>query len=183
MDDVYTDTSTRAYLLRLALIVLFIGFLYGVNQIRTTLFSTGLQASIESQGVLTSSGSPRATPPNYVPPVPQLTADRTVAGIGSKTFAALVSYTNNGFEPASLTVHKGDTVRFTNNSTGPMKLQAKDIPPVVVVTTNSSSCAGDTFGTCTELSPGEYWEYTFSVSGDWSYQDALYGAQGVVHVK
>lgn len=106
-----------------------------------------------------------------------------MAAIGTKTFAALVSYTDNGFEPATLTVRKGDTVRFTNNSSGPMRIEAKDIPAVVIVTTNASACTSATFSTCKELPPGEYWEYTFNVTGDWSYSDTIYGAQGLVRVK
>ena len=33
------------------------------------------------------------------------------------TFAALITYSDNGYSPATVTIKKGETVRFVNNST------------------------------------------------------------------
>ena len=61
-----------------------------------------------------------------------------------KGFQYLVSYTERGFTPATLSVNKGETVRFTNNSGGVLQLSLTDTAP---------------------LSQGQYFEYTFTTSG------------------
>ena len=101
------------------------------------------------------------------PPAPALTTERTVEAIGEKHFSALVSYTDQGFEPAQLAIAQGDTIRFVNNSTRTMTLSLEDAshPP-----------AGG-------LPPGEYWEYTFTTQGDAAFTEQGSGAQGVMHVQ
>ena len=101
------------------------------------------------------------------PPAPSLTPERTVEAIGDQQFSALVSYTDQGFEPAQLTIAEGDTIRFTNNSTHTMSLSLDGAPPPP---------AGG-------LPPGEYWEYTFTQSGDAVFTEQGSGAQGVMHVQ
>ena len=61
-----------------------------------------------------------------------------------KGFQYLVSYTDGGFVPATLSVNKGETVRFTNNSGGILQLSLTGTAP---------------------LSQGQYFEYTFTTSG------------------
>lgn len=95
--------------------------------------------------------APQEEPIRTPPPAPSLTEERTVQAIGTAGFSALASYTDQGFEPASVSANAGDTIRFTNNSTKPMNLSltgVQDIPQ--------------------NLPPGEYWEYTFSTSGTFS---------------
>src|SRR6185312_8803915 len=52
------------------------------------------------------------------PPQPPPTPSDEINAPDSHPFQHLVSYTNTGFAPSSLTITVGDTVRFTNNSTG-----------------------------------------------------------------
>lgn len=95
--------------------------------------------------------APQEGPVRTPPPAPLLTEERTVEAIGTTGFSALASYTDQGFEPRSVTVQNGETIRFTNNSAKPMNLSlsgASDVPQ--------------------NLPPGEYWEYTFSTSGTFS---------------
>lgn len=82
-----------------------------------------------------------------LPPPPPLTPERTVEAIGTAQFAALVSYTDSGFEPSSVSVHAGDTVRFVNNAQTPLVLEM--------------NTDGDTH----TLPPGEYVEITFDQAG------------------
>ena len=85
------------------------------------------------------------------PPAPPFTPDRSAEANAHKVIAALISYTDTGFEPAELTIKKGDTIRFTNNSTGGMLL-VSDVSTTQAVTN--------------ALPPGEYTEFTFTKEGD-----------------
>lgn len=69
-----------------------------------------------------------------------------------KGFQYLVSYTVNGFAPAAFSVKKGETVRFTNNTSAPLQLTLTGAEPPI-------------------LDRGEYFEYTFATSGDFDYSD------------
>jgi|SRR3989344_829776 len=69
-----------------------------------------------------------------------------------KGFQYLVSYTDQGFVPASLTVNKGETVRFTNAAASTFTL--------------SLSGASDS-----SLSHLQYFEYTFAKTGTYIYSD------------
>ena len=103
------------------------------------------------------------------PPPPALTPDRTTAAIGSKSFASLVSYTDQGFEPKEVTLAKGDTIRFTNNSTRPMLLVSD------VSTTQEMKDV---------LPPGEYAEFTFTKSGDKHFSEKDHSTMtALIHVK
>jgi plastocyanin len=90
----------------------------------------------------------------------------------SPAFQYLVSYTGNGFMPNSLSVKKGQVVRFTNNSSTDLWIasigtDSNDIYP------GTSSCGGSTFDSCQSIGPGGFWEFTFDQSGTWSFQNNL----------
>lgn len=78
-------------------------------------------------------------------------------------FQHLVSYEGNGFVPASLSVKKGETVRFTNNVTQSLELTIGSVQSPA-------------------LSRGRYFEYTFNTAGTITYKDAS-GHSGTVTVK
>ena len=101
------------------------------------------------------------------PPAPVLTPERTIEAIGEKQFSALVSYTDQGFEPAQMTIAQGDTIRFTNNSTRTMTLSLENAshPP-----------AGG-------LPPGEYWEYTSNVTGTIQYTELNTQYKGTISIQ
>jgi plastocyanin len=83
----------------------------------------------------------------------------------SPPFQYVVSYTDKGFQPAVLTVKKGDTVRFANNSTG--QLWVADAH----YASSASSCGGSAFDSCGALQPSNYWEFTFDRVGTWKFQN------------
>lgn len=66
--------------------------------------------------------------PEYAPP--PRAADAVVAQHG---FNALVAFTDNGFEPASLTIHAGETIRFSNNAKAPLTLRGQPTAPQTVM--------------------------------------------------
>lgn len=90
----------------------------------------------------------------------------------SSGFEFLVSYTDNGFEPASTTLKAGQTIRFINNSRGKLWVAAV-FSEGGSRYSGSSDCGGSSLDTCGALDPGEFWEFTFNNSGTWGYQNNL----------
>ena len=88
----------------------------------------------------------------------------------SHGFQYLVSYTDRGFEPATLGVKEGETVRFTNNSGGGLWVASVALPGATVYP-GQSDCGASAFGTCAALKPGDFWEFTFDAAGTWSYKN------------
>ncbi len=88
----------------------------------------------------------------------------------SKGFNALISFTDNGFEPANITIKKGQTIRFTNNSSKDMWIAAGGDGGNVYPDTGEG-CGESALDTCGPLAPNEIWELTFDYSGTWSYRN------------
>ena len=123
---------TRRYLLWLGLLVVALvvsGLLFSRNLFLQPAPVTGQPAEL------------------YVPP-PKPT-DYVSA---QKGFQYLVSYTVNGFAPATFSVKKGETVRFTNNTSAPRQLTLAGAQPPI-------------------LDRGEYFEYTLDKVGTFTYSD------------
>ena len=80
-------------------------------------------------------------------PRPVLTETTKQKLSASKGFQVLVSYTDRGFEPVTLVVKKGDTARFTNNSSHNLQVRVGE-------------------GTSEMIVPQDFWEYTFERAGD-----------------
>lgn len=95
----------------------------------------------------TGSASSGSTQPNIPAPTPQ---DMVTAQHG---FQYLVQYTATGFHPQSLTVKKGETVRFTNNASGPTIISGAQ-------------------RTSSTLAHGQYWEFTAATAGTFTFTSA-----------
>ena len=81
-----------------------------------------------------------------------------------------------------LKIKKGDTVRFTNNSTGDLWIAAVGPDPLYPAVQNG--CGSSALDSCRTLAPGEYWEFTFAEKGDWHFVNNVDKSKtGVVHVK
>lgn len=86
-----------------------------------------------------------------------------------------VTYTNNGYSPATLTVKKGDTVVFENKSSRKM-WTASDVHPTHRNYPGSgiekcSSAGADIFDACRGFDPGENYSFTFNQVGTWQYHN------------
>lgn len=90
----------------------------------------------------------------------------------SRGFEVLISYTDEGFEPREATIRRGESVRFTNNS-------SHDLWVAAAGTTENpsypgvSECGGSTFDSCHTLRPRDFWEFTFVEDGTWIFQNNL----------
>lgn len=115
--------------------------------------------------------------------IPPLTPAVEAQLAKSHGFQYLVSYTNNGFEPSNISIKKGETIRFTNNSSGDVWIAATATGGALYPNV-ANGCGSSAFDSCHALKSGEFWEFTFESAGTWSYADNLHKDKtGVVHVK
>lgn len=113
--------------------------------------------------------------------MPTITPEEEAQLAQNPTFQELISYTDRGFEPSTLTAKAGDTVRFTNNSSHPLWVAASGLHLYPGV---QNGCGSSALDSCGPLQPGHFWQFTFTASGTWSYQNNLNSIDtGVVHVK
>ena len=134
----------RAYLW-LVVILLLVAIVAGV--LNTTLFKT---ASAPQEASLQS----------YPADLPPLTPQDSIGQ--QQGFQALVQYTASGFHPSTLTLKKGDTVRFINTTQNTLTLSL------------SNATKKQT------LSHGAYYEVTFTKAGTSSFSDGV--TKGVITV-
>ena len=117
-----------------------------------------------------------------IPPPPMTPATREKLE-KSHGFQALVSYTDEGFEPREVTIKKGQTIRFTNNSSRDLWVAASadtsdSLYPAVV-----NGCGSSAFDSCGPIAPQDFWEFTFDSAGAWTFVNNLDKAKsGVAHV-
>ncbi len=89
-----------------------------------------------------------------------LTASSTIKALEKTNgFQALVSYTDRGFEPKVSTIKKGDTIRFTNNSSHDLLMSVvnSELPSPTEV----------------KIASQDTWEFTFSSQGEWRFQNTV----------
>jgi plastocyanin len=99
--------------------------------------------------------------------------------------AATISYTGNGYSPASVTIKKGETVRWVNNSSEDT-WPASAVHPThsIYPEKTSADCLGSAFDAGKGLKPGESWDFTFNSTGEWRFHDHLHASKtGVVIVQ
>lgn len=88
--------------------------------------------------------------------------------------AATITYTDAGYSPASVTIKKGQTVRWINNSASKTWPASAVHPTHAAYPVKSASdCLGSSFDACRGLSQGESWDFTFNEVGTWKYHNHL----------
>jgi plastocyanin len=92
-----------------------------------------------------------------------------------------VTYTSAGFTPSEITILKGQTVQFVNNTSGDMWVASAIHPThsVYSSTTLAQHCpdaTGDAFDECVGAAPGTTWSFTFNKIGTWGYHDHLHAS-------
>lgn len=121
---------------------------------------------------------------------PSAGTDTTQAGVGvsatvTTPHTVTVTYNGSTFSPASVTIKKGDTVRFIETGTSPMWVTSDPHPTHQGYsgTTVSQHCP-DTAGTAfDQCAIGSSYTFTFEKVGSWGYHNhANHDAVGTVVV-
>lgn len=84
-----------------------------------------------------------------------------------------VTFTSKGYSPSPLTIKKGTTVVFKNNSDLSVWTASAKHPTHNTYPT-TGGCLGSTFDSCKGISPGGSWSFKFEVVGEWGYHDHLH---------
>lgn len=105
--------------------------------------------------------------------------------LAESEIAEFVTYSDEGFSPAAITVRVGDTVRFTNESSGGMWVGVDEHPTHTEYdgTSTREHCAdgvptSDVFDQCTRNQPGESWDYRFMKAGTFEYHNHAQASHG-----
>jgi len=100
----------------------------------------------------------------------------------SPTFQYVVSYTDQGFQPSTLTVKKGATVRFSNNSSNNLWIASFGTASHQIYP-GTSVCGGSSFDSCESLSRGDFWQFTFNETGVWEFKNNAVNSVGTIVVQ
>ena len=90
----------------------------------------------------------------------------------------VITLTDSGFSPASVTIARGETVRFINDSARGMWVGADEHPTHTEYdgTSTREHCAngmntGTSFDQCASVAKGDFWDYTFAKSGTFGFHN------------
>lgn len=121
------------------------------------------------------SPSPKSEPTAAVP-VPSSQEPETPSAVPApppEPLTYLIIFNSGtGFEPSPLTIARGDTVIFKNNSSQ-LVWPASDSHPTHAIYPSPGGCIGSTFDACRGLGVGDTWSFRFDHAGTWQYHDHL----------
>lgn len=84
----------------------------------------------------------------------------------------IVTYSDSGYSPATLTVKAGTTVTFKNESSRSM-WTASGVHPTHRLYPTTGGCIASTFDACQGIQPGSSWSFKFNIVGTWKYHNHL----------
>jgi len=94
--------------------------------------------------------------------------------VNTQGYDALMAWTDSGYNPQTLTIKRGQTVRFVNQGTGDT-WPASDIHPThsLYPQKSASDCLGSSFDACKGLKPGQFYDFKFDTAGTWNCHNHL----------
>jgi plastocyanin len=84
----------------------------------------------------------------------------------------VITFTETGYSPSSVTIKKGGTVTFVNESEKDM-WPASAMHPTHKVYPTTGGCIGSTFDACTRVKTSDAWSFSFDEVGEWKFHDHL----------
>jgi plastocyanin len=97
-------------------------------------------------------------------------------------FSALISYTDTGFEPRTLTVSPGSAVRFVNNAMSRLWVASRGASEGGMYPQTNPGCGPSDIDSCGGLQTQDVWQFTFTVPGVWRVTNALNDEHDIVIV-
>ncbi|HEY4520741.1 MAG TPA: hypothetical protein VJJ72_03010 [Candidatus Paceibacterota bacterium] len=119
----------------------------------------------------TASPSPTATVTVSPSPTPTASPTQTVSPTPSPV-VKVVTYTDAGFSPSTVTIKAGEAVTFRNNSTKLMWV-ASGPHPAHSLYPVKGGCTDSAFDQCVGGAVNQSWSFTFSAKGTWPYHNHL----------
>lgn len=110
--------------------------------------------------------------PSVEPSIQQQPSQQPPASQAPVVKENVVIYTDSGFSPNTLTIKKGDTVIFRNQSSQSM-WTASAVHPTHRGYPTTGGCIGSTFDACSGVQPGDSWSFKFDIQGNWKYHNHL----------
>lgn len=149
----------KKYILAIIAIVLavWVGFFFGKKSARAP--ETPINEATE-QTVATTTPAAKA-PVKKTTTATTPTAVKTVAPTLTKDGSYLVSYSNSGFSPKTITIKVGKSVHFVNNSNKAMSLTTTDIDNQQHSEFNQGKTVGQ----------GGTYDFSFMSAGTWGYMN------------
>lgn len=95
----------------------------------------------------------------------------------STTEGTVVTYTDTGFSPATITINKGDVVTFKNMASDDVWVASNPHPQHTDYPT-TGGCIGSTFDSCANVKPNDSWSFKFDIVGSWGYHNHLNHSEG-----
>ena len=119
------------------------------------------------------------TPTPVVSPTPDSTSSPQATPLVSPVISKnIITYTNSGYTPNTITIKKGETVTWKNESSISM-WTASAVHPThrAYPGTDISACGTQTllpmFDACGGTAPGQSWSFVFNNVGTWKYHNHL----------
>lgn len=175
----------RSYLLGIVIMLVVLGtgtFLLARDG--TNMGAGGLPAAVVATGVNVIAASSTDS-------VASSTATSTVQGTATTTATStapaapkhVVTYTDAGFDPKTITIAQGETVTFENLSAYGMQVFVDAITRGAT-TTIPKDCDTGVFVECAAASENGSWSYTFDTAGTYNYHNNIDPTRtGTVRVK
>lgn len=125
------------------------------------------------KGSFQSSSAPKTSNQK---PISEASATKTPATQENKEY--VVTYTDSGYSPNTITAKVGEIVTFKNQSSLSMWTASAIHPShrIYSGTQLSEHCPDATnsaFDACTGILPGDSWSFKFDKAGSWKYHDHL----------
>lgn len=119
---------------------------------------------------------PPAIPEDAAPP-----SEPVAENPGVKEF--MVTYSDEGYSPKSVSINAGDRVTFKNESSQ-LVWTASAMHPTHAIYPTTGGCIASTFDACKGEPKGSIWTFTFDIVGAWKYHNHLAPTQfGEIIVK
>lgn len=150
--------TNKKYIIGIVVIVLVIlGWLFLGNRASAPSGPEGVVTPVATTtGSVTTAGATKAGTRATTPSAPAMT----------KSGAYIVSYTSTGFSPATVTIKRGKSVHFVNNSNKAMSLTAVDQYSQIYREFNQEQSVGRS----------GFYDFTFVTGGIWVYTNRNYRA-------
>lgn len=160
--------KTTYIILTIIILLIVGGILVYRKSPESNLPQPALEVTIPGTGTYSPQPSPQPTPQ---PTEEQKNTNNGIHAPKAKEYTIIIN-SDSGYSPSTITVKKGETVTWKNES-AQETWPASAMHPTHAVYPIKGGCIGSTFDACKGFKKGESWSFTFDAVGTWKYHDHL----------